>query len=118
MQAWNFPLQAWKQREFYGRDWSVLFGLEVALQRIPFRDNEHSTCIESTLMIRFIFLVPPQNPVLGCSLGLYPLQTDPEAMNKAYEVFDRGNLSPQHIGLGVKQSLNDQPTLSEEHGDT
>lgn len=112
----DVPLKAWKQSKFYGQDWSVLFGLEVALPWIPFRENEHSTSIESSLMIRFIFLIPQHNDVLECSLSMYPLQIDPEAMKKAYKVLGRGKLSSQHIGLGAKQAPNDQPAASEGHG--
>ena len=31
----DIPLKAWKQSQFSGQGWPVLFGLEVALPRIP-----------------------------------------------------------------------------------
>lgn len=112
-------LQTWKQSQFFGREWSVLFGLEVALSKIPFRDFEHSTCEESTLMIRYVLLLPslssfptplPKRPdesleeslAAAAELGDF-LQIDQSAMKEAYAVLGRNTLSSWHIGLGVKE---------------
>lgn len=114
------PLQAWKRSQFLGQGWSVLFGLEVALSEIPFAGNEHSTRRESTLMIRYIFLLPSCDP----SRLYYDedftdlLQIDQDAMKKAYDVLDRNALSPGHIGLGVRQETRGKPALPESQKDT
>lgn len=99
----DLPLKAWKQSQFFGQDWSVLFGLQVALPWIPFDDNEHSTRQESTLMIRYIFLLPALTPSHSFDLEdeLDLLQIDQDTMKKAYEVLDYRRLSSQHIGLGM-----------------
>lgn len=102
----DIALMTWKQSQFSGRDWSVLFGLEVALPQIPFRGNEHSTLSESTLMIRYIFLVPSSNDSIYNDYSLEnvdDLEVLQDAMKKAYEVLDRQTLSPRHIGFGVKR---------------
>lgn len=112
-------LRAWKQSQFSGREWSVLFGLEVALSEIPFKYYEHSTCEESTLMIRYVFLLPSlsslpalqhQKPDEELEEQLLAneelwnfLEIDQSAMKKAYTVLGRNTLSSRHIGLGVKE---------------
>ena len=98
----DIQLKAWKQSWFFGQDWSVLFGLQVALPRIPFEDNEHSTRRESTLMIRHIFLLPALtfSRLPDPAHELYLLQIDQDAMKKAYEILEYRRLSSQHIGLG------------------
>lgn len=112
----DIPLQTWKRSQFLDHGWSVLFGLEVALSEIPFRYNEHSTYIESTLMIRYIFLLP--------SKLVYPrhftdlLQIDQDEMKKAYDVLDRNALSPRHVGLGVRQEARGKSALPESQKDT
>lgn len=100
----DVPLRAWKKSQFSGRGWSVLFGLEVALAQIPFEFNEHSTDRESTLMIRYIFLLPSlsaSHPV-DSDDGFPLLQIDQDAMKKVYEVLDQSALSSRHIGLDGK----------------
>lgn len=116
----DIPLKAWKRSQFSGQGWSVLFGLEVALSEIPFACNEHSTSRESTLMIRYIFLLPsydPANPVhLENCMDL--LQIDQDAMKKAYDILDWNQLSPRHIGLGVRKETRGKPALPESRKDT
>lgn len=92
----DMPLMTWKQSHFSGQAWSVLFGLEVALTHIPFQNNEHSTYRESTLMIRYIFLLPAWD-----FSGRLEIQKD--AMKHAYEVLEQNRLSSRHIGVGMKQ---------------
>ncbi|KAL2282223.1 hypothetical protein FJTKL_11047 [Diaporthe vaccinii] len=115
----DIPLKAWKRSQFFGQGWSVLFGLEVALSEIPFRYSEHSTRRESTLMIRYIFLLPSCDPSKRHYLGDYMdlLQIDQDAMKKAYDVLDRNALSPRHIGLGVRQETRSKPALPESQKD-
>lgn len=112
-------LRAWKQSQFSGREWSVLFGLEVALSEIPFKYYEHSTCEESTLMIRYVFLLPSPSSLPSlqpkradesleekylANEGRWNfLQIDQSAMKKAYAVLGRNTLSSRHLGLGVKE---------------
>lgn len=100
----DVPLKAWKQSHYSGQSWCVLFGLEVALSRIPFYANEHSTRKESSLMIRYIFLLPSskvwdwEQPAIGEGLDI-----DQNAMKNAYKVLDRNTLSPRHVGLDFAQ---------------
>ncbi|KAK7712837.1 hypothetical protein SLS64_000790 [Diaporthe eres] len=116
----DIPLQAWKRSQFFGQGWSVLFGLEVALSQIPFAGNEHSTRRESTLMIRYIFLLPSYDPPrLYCDEDYTDLlQIDQDAMKKAYDVLDRNTLSPRHIGLGVRHETRGKSALPESQKDT
>lgn len=92
--AGDKPLQAWKQSQFSGKEWSVLFGVEVALSEIPFKNMEHSTRNESTVMIRYVFLLPSYREE-----DLSFLQIDQGAMKKAYRALDLNRLSSRHIGV-------------------
>lgn len=95
----DIPLKAWKRSQFFGQDWSVLFGLEVALSKIPFRYSEHWTHRESTLMIRYIFLLPSydySNPLHRNFMDV--LHVDQVAMKNAYGVLHRNAISPRHMG--------------------
>lgn len=116
----DVPLQPWKQSQFSGKEWSVLFGVEVALSEIPFADMEHSTCNESTVMIRHVFLLPfldSLSRTLSSEERWSFLQIDQGAMKKAHRALDLNRLSSRHIGLGAKEEPKGMAALPESQKD-
>lgn len=114
------PLRAWEKSQLSGRGWSVLFGLEVALAQIPFEFNEHSTDRESTMMIRYIFLLPSlkASHLVDSEDGFPLLQIDQNAMKKAYETLDQSALSSRRMGTDGKQAHRGMPGMPKNQEDT
>lgn len=96
------PLRGWSNSIFAGMEWSIIFGLEVAV-KLGAGYQIYDALEESLFMVRYVFVYPR----LEYACWTTGHKARKSAMEKAYEALDGGAVVPGHIG-GTEEDEEDE----------